>query len=112
MDSSMPASSSRDLALVVSRPPRRFVVDPGALVNRGLATLRPRRIDIPKAAAALVRQVSGIRADSTGRVNARILVGDLAAGEAEKAQALLDDVAVLHLAGDSFPGWLDDLEGL
>src|SRR5438270_421583 len=54
----MRPSSHPECRPVRRRPPRRLLAEPGALVTRGLAELRPRRLACPKLAATAVRQMA------------------------------------------------------
>lgn len=92
------------------RPVRRLVVEGGAIFERGLQDLAPKRPSYPKLAATLVRQLL----DKNGNVPvaAATVLMPLAGGDAEATLGLLPDVPRLTLGAPLFPTVLDQLAGV
>lgn len=92
------------------RPVRRLVVEGGAIFERGLRELAPKRATYPKLAATLVRQLLDRNANRP--VAAATVLMPLAGGDAEATLDLLPDVPRLTLGAALFPTVLDQLAGV
>jgi hypothetical protein len=88
------------------RPAKHLVLEAGAILGRGLRETAPRRVDYPKLASTVVRQlVFKSPRDYSGATVLMPFTGH----DAERTLRLLGDVPDLTLGAPVFPGFLDQL---
>lgn len=99
---------SPDFSVVRRRATSKVVCRPGAIVNRGIADLKPKRLDLAKVTATLMRQLGGELAP----VSVHVFGAAISLTDVERFQALTPDVSLCTFNVDTFATVLDALTGI